>query len=254
MDNLHPRLAGTGLGCMNAAGIAAAAAAGAVCGVGAMAYAVRAPSSTWIAPSVYRGVQTRRAIALTFDDGPSEATPELLRVLDDYRVRATFFQCGASVRRLPSVAREVAAAGHVIGNHSQTHAALYLQSASFIYRELAEAQDSISQVTGGRPRFFRPPLGVRWFGLADALRTLGLTSVLWSTIGKDWKLPAERVLARLARGAVNGAIFCLHDGRNLSVRPDISSTIEAVRRLAPMLLQRGFHFETVSDILCPTTT
>jgi peptidoglycan/xylan/chitin deacetylase (PgdA/CDA1 family) len=238
---------------MSAGGIAATAGGMLVGAAGAMAWAVRAPSSTWIAPSVYRGVRTRRAVALTFDDGPSESTPELLRVLAEHRISATFFQCGASARRLPEVARAVADAGHVVGNHSETHARLYLQSPSFIYRELARAQDSIEQAVGRRPRLFRPPFGVRWFGLAAAQRGLDLTSVLWSTIGRDWKLPAEHVLARLLRGAENGAIFCLHDGRNLDVRPDISATIEAVRRLAPILLERGFHFETVNDILCPTT-
>ncbi|HZU25608.1 MAG TPA: polysaccharide deacetylase family protein [Bryobacteraceae bacterium] len=239
---------------MTAGGIGAVAVGAVACAAGAIAYAVRAPSSTLVAPSVHRGVRSRRSVALTFDDGPSESTPKLLRVLDEHRIRATFFQCGASVRRLPSIAREIASAGHVIGNHSENHARLYLQSASFIYRELADAQESIERVIGQRPRYFRPPFGVRWFGLAQAQRSLGLTSILWSTIGKDWKLPAERVLARLLRGAANGAIFCLHDGRNLEAQPNISVTIEAVRRLAPMLLERGFRFETVSDILCPTTT
>lgn len=239
---------------MNTSTAAAIAAGGVVAGAGAvLAYAVRTPSCTLLAPSVHRGTPNRRAVALTFDDGPSESTPALLRVLDQYRVRATFFQCGASARRLPEVAREVAAAGHVIGNHTETHPRLWLQSPSFIHEQLASAQESINRVTGTTPRYFRPPFGVRWFGLAAAQQALGLTSVLWSTIGKDWKLPAEEVFARLLRGANNGAVFCLHDGRNLSARPDISATIEAVRRLIPALLERGFLFETVSEILCPTT-
>jgi peptidoglycan-N-acetylglucosamine deacetylase len=238
---------------MSATGIAGATGAALLTAAGTMAYAVRVPSCTLLAPSVRRGVRTRSAIALTFDDGPSESTPELLGVLEGYNVQATFFQCGANVRRLPEVAREVARAGHVIGNHTETHARLYLQPASFIHRELAAAQESIERATGTRPRYFRPPFGVRWFGLAGAQRAMGLTSVLWSTIGKDWKLPAERVLARLLRGADSGAVFCLHDGRDLSARPDISATVETVRRVVPLLLERGFHFETVNDILCPTT-
>ncbi len=218
-----------------------------------MACAVRVPSCTLLATSRWHGVRTRRAVALTFDDGPSESTPQLLRVLDEYRVHATFFECGANVRRMPAVAREVASAGHLIGNHTESHAHLHLLSASAIYHEMAAAQDSIEQAIGSRPRFFRPPFGVRWLGLRQAQQNLGLISVLWSTIGKDWKWPADRVLQRLLGGACNGAIFCLHDGRDLSPRPDIAATVEAVRRLVPVLLQQGFHFETVSDILCPTT-
>src|ERR1700683_4762114 len=81
---------------------------------GALAYAVRVPSCSWLAPSICRGTDTRPAIAITFDDGPSESTAELLEVLSRYRAPATFFQCGANVRRLPAVSREVAAAGHEI--------------------------------------------------------------------------------------------------------------------------------------------
>src|SRR5580704_10248974 len=82
-----------------------------VVSAGALAYAVRVPSCSWLAPSVCRGTDTRPAIAITFDDGPSESTTELLEVLARYRAPATFFQCGVNARRLPSVAREVAAAG-----------------------------------------------------------------------------------------------------------------------------------------------
>src|ERR1035438_10044435 len=132
-----------------------AAAIGASAGV--LAYAVRGPRSALLAPSVYRGSQTRPAIALTFDDGPSESTPELLEILRRYGASATFFQCGANVRRLPEIARDVVAAGHEIGNHTDSHSRLYLRSSSFIYRELAAAGESIERVTGVRPRLFRAP-------------------------------------------------------------------------------------------------
>ena len=218
-----------------------------------LARAVRVPSCTLLAPSVHRGASTRRAIALTFDDGPSESTPELLEILARYRAPATFFQCGANIRRVPEIARQVAAAGHEIGNHSDTHPKLYFQSPGFIYRELAAAQETIEAATGVRPRYFRAPFGARWFGLREAQRRLGLTGVMWTTIGVDWKLPAPEITARLLAGASNGAIFCLHDGRTVRPRPDISATLQAVRELLPKLMESGFHFEKVTDILCPTT-
>ncbi len=219
---------------------------------GGLAYAVRGRGSTLFAPSVYRGSQTRPAIALTFDDGPSESTPELLEILERHGASATFFQCGANVRRLAGIARDVAAAGHEIGNHSDTHARLYLRSSDFIYRELAAAGQAIEQVTGVRPRLFRAPYGARWFGLRDAQRRLGLMGVMWTTIALDWKWPAARVARRLLNGAANGAIFCLHDGRRLEPRPDIRATLDAVREVLPRLIERGFHFERVTEILCPT--
>ena len=232
--------------------VAGAAAATLGASAGVLAYAVRAPSASLLAPSVHKGCTTRRAIALTFDDGPSESTPELLKLLHDYRATATFFQCGSNVRRLPQVAREVAAAGHEIGNHTDTHPMLRFKSRDFIYQELRVAQQTIQQTIDVTPRYFRAPFGVRWFGLRNAQRRLGLMGVMWSTIAVDWKWPAERIIPRLLRGAENGAIFCLHDGRMLEERPDIRRTLGTVREVLPKLMEQGFHFEKVSDILCPT--
>src|SRR6267143_101255 len=95
--------------------------------------------------------------------------------------------------------------------------------------------------------------GVRWPGLREAQRRLGLTGVMWSTIGVDWRLPIQNVVARLLRGAGNGAIFCLHDGRVLERRPDIGVTLRSIEQVLPILIQNGFHFEKVSEIICPTT-
>ena len=225
---------------------------GAAAGAGALAYAVRAPWCSVLAPSLSRGSPARRAIALTFDDGPSESTAELLDLLARYHAPATFFQCGANVRRLPGVARAVAAAGHEIGNHSDSHPMLALRSRAFIESNLSAAQEAIHAATGIRPRYFRAPYGVRWFGLRAAQRRLNLTGIMWTTLATDWKSPVERVVSQLTAGARNGAIFCLHDGRRLEVRPDIAVTLEAVRRVLPELMEQGFHFEKVTDILCPT--
>ena len=197
-------------------------------------------------------MDTRPAIALTFDDGPSESTTALLEILARYGAPATFFEIGANVRRLPNVAREVAAAGHDIGNHTHSHPLLAPQSSGFIHRELAAAQDAIEHATGRRPRYFRAPYGARWFGLRAAQQRLGLSGVMWSTIALDWKRQTPAVVSRLLTGATPGAILCLHDGRALEHRPDIGVTLQAVRELLPTLMDRGFHFERVTDILCPT--
>jgi peptidoglycan-N-acetylglucosamine deacetylase len=219
---------------------------------GALAYAVRVPSCSWLDSSVGRGSDTRPAIALTFDDGPSESTAQLLEILARHRAPASFFQCGTNVRRLPGVAREVAAAGHEIGNHTDTHPLLALKSPGFIQRELSAAQESIEHATGVRPRYFRAPYGARWFGLRAAQQRQGLLGLTWTAIALDWKRQTPAVVSRLLRGATRGAIFCLHDGRALEHRPDISVTLQAVRELLPKLMEQGFHFEKVTDILCPT--
>jgi peptidoglycan/xylan/chitin deacetylase (PgdA/CDA1 family) len=219
---------------------------------GLLAYGVRGRSSSLLAPSVWQGPRDRRALALTFDDGPSPATLRLLEILEKHGAKATFFECGANVRRLPEIARAVLQAGHEIGNHTDTHPMLSLRSGEVILREMRSAQDTIHDATGFKATLFRAPYGVRWFGMRSAQRQLGLMGVMWTAIGLDWKLDGAGVSRRLLRAVKNGAIFCLHDGREIATEPDVTSTIEAIRTMIPVLLDQGFRLETVSQLLCPT--
>jgi peptidoglycan/xylan/chitin deacetylase (PgdA/CDA1 family) len=118
--------------------------------------------------------------------------------------------------------------------------------------QLERAQKSIEEHAGSRPVWFRAPYGARWPGLGSAQRQFGLTGVMWTVIGYDWNLTAEAVVRRVSGGVSNGAIICLHDGRELRSKPDIRTTIAAVEQLIPRLLDRGYQFETVSG-LCQTT-
>jgi peptidoglycan/xylan/chitin deacetylase (PgdA/CDA1 family) len=160
---------------------------------------------------------------------------------------------GSNVERHPAIAREIVAAGHDIENHSYSHPLLAGKRPSFIEEEFAGAQRAISGATGREPRWLRAPYGVRWFGFREAQKHLGLEAVMWSVIGLDWKLPApaiaRKVLARIAKGD----IICLHDGRGTLENPDIGPTIEAVRRILPALVDAGYHFETISEILWAPT-
>jgi peptidoglycan/xylan/chitin deacetylase (PgdA/CDA1 family) len=218
-----------------------------------MAWAVRGRSASVFGRSVWHGPRDRQSLALTFDDGPSVSTPDLLGILAEHRVRASFFQCGANVDRLPEIARQVAACGHEIGNHSYSHPYLFLRSPKTIENELRRTQETIESHTGVRPAWLRAPYGARWFGLAQAQLKLQLTGVMWSAIGYDWNRRAEEVVAHMAASASNGAILCLHDGRELQEKPDVRTTVETVRRLVPLLLDRGYKFETIGRLLCPKT-
>jgi peptidoglycan/xylan/chitin deacetylase (PgdA/CDA1 family) len=218
----------------------------------ALAYGVRAPRSSLITPSEWKGTSSRGSIALTFDDGPSEATPQVLDVLNRFGVKATFFECGTNARRLPEVTRQVKDEGHEIGNHTDTHPFLHLRGAAFIRNEILAAQRAIEKAAGVKPTVFRAPYGVRWFGLAGVQNELGLTGVTWSVLGLDWKQTPGQVARRLLKLSRPGAIVCLHDGRELRPNPDISVTLEALRLILPQWLERGVQFETVSQILCPT--
>ncbi len=143
---------------------------------------------------------------------------------------------------LPAAAREVAGAGHEIGNHTDTHPLLALKSAGDIYRELDAAQEIIEKATGARPRYFRAPYGARWFGLRAAQQRLALTGVMWSTIALDWKRQTPAVVSRLLQGAARGAILCLHDGRVLQHRPDIGVTHPSRSRTSAQIDRTRFSF------------
>jgi peptidoglycan/xylan/chitin deacetylase (PgdA/CDA1 family) len=224
----------------------------AVATVGAgMAWAVRGRSSCVFGTSAWRGKPGRSAIALSFDDGPSPATPALLEILKQYRVPATFFQIGDNVLRYPGIARAVHEAGHEVGNHSQTHPMFAWKPAAFIQEDFARAQESIGAVTGRAPTLLRAPYGVRWAGFGEMQTNLGLTGVMWSVLGRDWKLAAGAVERRVVARTGDGGIVCLHDGRGTLKDPNVRTTIEAVRRIIPALVEKGYHFETVTQLLWP---
>jgi peptidoglycan/xylan/chitin deacetylase (PgdA/CDA1 family) len=236
----------------NSAALGAIASGSALYGAAALTYAVRGRAAQFFGPSVYRGSQSSPGIAVTFDDGPSEGTPPLLDMLSRFNIPATFFQCGLNVQRLPEIARDVAAAGHEIGNHSHTHPALYFRSAAAIEAEFLTAQRTIEDAVGVTPTLMRAPFGVRWFGFRRMQTRLRLLGVMWTVIGLDWKLDAASITARILSRVRNGAIICLHDGRQLASRPDVRSTLDAVQQIIPSLIGRGFEFQTVSQLLCPT--
>ena len=214
--------------------------------VTAAAWAVRGRSSQVFGRGIWHGSRETPSIALTFDDGPSEHTGALLDILAHHGVPATFFQCGANVDALPAMAREVVEQGHEVGNHSYGHPLLAMRNSVFVRDEFLRADHAIEQASGVLPRFYRAPHGVKWFGLGD----LPMTGVMWDVIGLDWKRDAAHVARRVLSQTRNGSIICLHDGRVLDRAASIANTLQAVRWIIPRLLDRGFEFQTVSQ-LCP---
>jgi|SRR5271165_2634065 len=216
---------------------------------GTVTYGIIGRSARIFGPSVYRGPGLRRTIALTFDDGPSPATPRLLDYLAGENIHATFFQCGMNVERSPAIARAVLAAGHEAGNHTYSHPHLYLKSPAFIDREIARTQDIISQHLSIAPTLLRAPYGQRWYGIGAVQKRLGLLGVMWTVIGHDWDWPAERVAALVLRKTSPGGIVCLHDGRGIQPNPDVSNMMAALKQIVPVLRDRGYSFEPVTTLL-----
>ena len=228
-------------------------------GASTLAYGAFHPSSQIFGRSVDRGPGKRKSIALTFDDGPSEASLLLLDYLAQQNVSATFFQCGINVLRHPEIARRISDAGHEIGNHTFSHARLCprigwkmnFRSPESNYLEFAKAQQIIRDEVGVSPLILRAPYGLRWFGVGAAQKRLDLVGVTWTVIGHDWDWSADSIARLVLAKADAGGIVCLHDGRDIQPSPDISEMLTSLRTIVPRLQDEGYSFETVSQLLLP---
>ena len=194
---------------------------------------------------------SRPRVALTFDDGPDPVdTPAILEILEKAGARATFFFVGEKARRHPDLVRRVAASGHEIEAHSQTHPWCFsLLPASKTRHEVRESVKALDDLSGRRPRFFRPPMGRKSLSLERVLREEGLQMVTWSarpfdTLGRS----AEAILANLLRKARPGGILMLHEG--LPRRgTEISPSVQVLPRLLDGLRRKGPEPVPLQDLL-----
>jgi peptidoglycan/xylan/chitin deacetylase (PgdA/CDA1 family) len=203
------------------------------------------------------GVGRRGHVALTFDDGPDPAsTPEFLRVLDALGWHATFFMLGSMVRRAPSLAAEVAAAGHEVAVHGDVHGNMLRRTPRGAADDIARAHDVIVDATGAIPRWFRPPFGILSYGALRGARRVGLTTVLWTTWGRDWRreATAETVVADVTRRYVDGGTVLLHDSDCTSYPGSWRSALGALPPLADDFARRGLTVGTVGEHGLPSAT
>jgi peptidoglycan/xylan/chitin deacetylase (PgdA/CDA1 family) len=178
-------------------------------------------------------------IALTYDDGPNDiVTERLLDVLAHSNVRATFFLIGRYVAQRPQIARAIASAGHLIGNHSMTHPWLAWQSSARIRQELTDCNAILEDTLGIPTHYFRAPHGARRPAVLSIARSLGLTPVQWNIIPKDWQpIGAEEIAARTVRGITRNrqhnraSNIVLHDGGQKGLGQPRLPTVEATRLL-----------------------
>jgi len=190
-----------------------------------------------------RGDTTRKEIALTFDDGPHPGyTDQLLNVLHECHVPATFFVVGEMAERYPELVRAEIAAGNTVGNHTYHHISLIKVNAVDDAAEIAACGDVLQQITGKRPYLFRPPGGQSDLFSLDAAGAQGYTTVLWTDDPGDYASPGiDAIVQRTLHCARPGGILLLHDG--------IGQTIEALPTIVDALRARGFTFVTVDQML-----
>ncbi len=221
---------------------------------GIAAWGAAVPSSQLFGRTVVHrrstGGEDCREVALTFDDGPNpRCTPTLLDLLDKHQATATFFLVGKFVRQHPELAREVAARGHALGNHTQTHPNLFWKGTGRITQELEECQRAIEEVCGIRPRLFRPPFGFRGPHLFPVVRRMGMEVIMWSVMVKDWNVqPAEQIGEGL-KTTRGGDILVLHDGDYRRTNGDRMHTVSALALALPWFSERGWHCVTVPELV-----
>jgi peptidoglycan/xylan/chitin deacetylase (PgdA/CDA1 family) len=221
---------------------------------GAAAYAALWPQSQIFGRMLVAGSDPNE-IALTYDDGPNdEATERLLEVLAPHEVHATFFLIGSFVRQRPALVRAIAAAGHVVGNHTMTHPWLSWQSAARIREELAGCNAVLEDTLGAPVRFFRAPHGARRPVVLQIARELGLTAVQWNITAFDWKpISAEEIFGTVTRGIERnrsrkrGSNVLLHDGGHLGIGQPRLASVEATQRVLELYRPAGGKFVTVAD-------
>lgn len=195
---------------------------------------------------LYYGNQYMPEIALTFDDGPNPYyTPQVLAVLQQYHIKATFFCIGRQVAQYPTLVKQEYEDGDVVGNHTWSHPNLTLLASDAILTQINTTSDAIQHATGVRPTFFRPPYGTFNAQVLTQVNQLGLTTIIWNDEARDWTTPGVDVISSRILGlAGNGVIILLHDGGG-----NRSQTVAALPIIITTLQVRGFKFVTLPQLI-----
>jgi peptidoglycan/xylan/chitin deacetylase (PgdA/CDA1 family) len=183
-------------------------------------------------------------VALTFDDGPDHlSTPHFLRLLEARGVRATFFLLGSMLAGSPGPVKEMAAAGHEIAVHGWHHRPLLARGPRATRDDLARARDAVAEATGRPPTLFRPPYGVMTAAAHLACRRLGLTPVLWTCWGEDWRkrATARSVQDTVLRDLRGGGTVLLHDSDCTSAPASWRVTLRALPGILDVCQASGWR-------------
>lgn len=229
-----------------------------------------APTGQWFGCTLTGEDGPDAALALTYDDGPNDPhTLKLLEALAKEDVKATFFLIGRYVKQRPDIVREIAKAGHAIGNHSFTHPNLIFCSAKQTRVELQQCQNAIADATGEAPKLFRPPFGGRRPSTLRIARSLGLTPVMWNITGWDWNTPPATRIARglseklvsiapmaedyygekIRRRKMRSGVILLHDGGHAEMGADRSQTVQATEACIPYWKAAGYRMMTIAEMM-----
>lgn len=185
-----------------------------------------------------------KAIALTFDDGPwPKTTQQILDILKESNIKATFFWVGQALKNHPEIGKQVAMDGHVIANHTWNHRYGGM-SHSEVVDEIESTDELMVELTGMKTPIFRPPGGVENNGLVDYVTSKGYVNVMWSSDSRDWYASSDQIRRYVLNTARSGRIVLMHDGGG-----NRTPTVQALPGIIDELKQQGYKFVTIPELL-----
>ncbi|MGZ4121827.1 MAG: polysaccharide deacetylase family protein [Tumebacillaceae bacterium] len=194
---------------------------------------------------IYRGNPKKKQMALMINVAwGTEYIPDILALLKQNNVKATFFLDGSWTKKNPDVAKQIYDAGQEIGNHAYSHPDMSTYGTAAALREITRTNAVIQQATGITPKLFAPPGGAYNTNTLQSAYGQGMHSIMWTIDTLDWrKPPAATIANKVLTKAESGALVLMHP---------TEPTRDALRTLLPGLLQKGYSLVTVSELLDPT--
>lgn len=195
---------------------------------------------------VWELAMPHKAVAITFDDGPSPSfTRQIMDLFSHYQGYATFFVTGTQVEKFPDVLQEIARRRHEIGNHLYHHRPIPSLSEYHLIRELQRTHRLVQELTGNTIRIFRPINGFYDEKVVRAAHAMNYQVIIWSQDSQDWsKKTGNEIATRIIDEIRPGQILLFHDqGGNRN------NTIDALKIILPELASRGYHLITVSQLI-----
>lgn len=193
----------------------------------------------------YNGGQSQKLVALSFDDGPDNRyTPEILDILKQNDVHATFFLIGSHAAAYPDVVKRIAADGNAIGSHTWDHAQLSRLKPAQVYTELSRADDELYTILGYHTALFRPPYGETTPTIVQEAKTMGYHLINWSVDTRDWAgTPEPQIMGLVKKEIYPGGIILQHSAGNLK------NTVAALPEIIKTLKAQGYTFVTIPELL-----
>lgn len=187
-------------------------------------------------------------LCLTFDDGPNKIqTPKVLKILEKYQIKATFFEVGENIEYQKDIVKQVYEQGHEIGNHFYAHENINKLSKQEIKESIMKTNDLIYNITGTKPTLVRPPYGIVNNNLKEVCAELNMSIIIWTDDkdSKDWnKTKDYEIINNVTKKVTNGDIFLFHDGSKT-----YTNTLSAIDVIIPQLSKKGYKWVSVSKLI-----